>query len=361
MYLLDPQQGRRRRARVRDQVLGTLSDVDDAGATIALDLRNRLQGLFAGFRTRVSSEEVPDVILAERVRARLGRFLAHPGSVEVTASGGTITLRGPVLEHEADRAVKAVWKVPGAHDVVDALQRHDQQGNVSGLQGGRPRRQRLDFMQEHWAPATRALLGSGGAVLAACGLARRSPLALLLGAAGAAVAVRAMTNMDSGRLLGYGDRQGMDFTKTITIHAPLSEVFEFWRQPENFPKFMRNVRTVNRNAEQDSWHWEVAGPFGKTVRWDAVITRVIPNELLAWSTTPGSSVQHAGFVTFQPEAAGTRVQIEMTYCPPAGAVGHALAHLFGADAQTEMDEDLMRLKAYFETGKPAHDAARAPA
>ena len=41
----------------------------------------------------------------------------------------------------------------------------------------------------------------------------------------------------------------------------------------------------------------------------------------------------------------------MTYNPPAGAIGHALAALFGADPKRTMDEDLARLKSLFEHGK----------
>ncbi|MGQ0547505.1 MAG: hypothetical protein ACT4P3_19600 [Betaproteobacteria bacterium] len=46
------------------------------------------------------------------------------------------------------------------------------------------------------------------------------------------------------------------------------------------------------------------------------------------------------------------------YVPPAGALGHAVAALFGADPKSEMDADLMRMKTMLETGRPPHDAAR---
>jgi uncharacterized membrane protein len=146
--------------------------------------------------------------------------------------------------------------------------------------------------------------------------------------------------------------------KTIHIAAPLEDVFAFWRTFENFPKFMRNVRSVRKKAE-NNWHWEVAGPLGSTVQWDAETTICIPNELIAWTTTPGSQVEHAGLVHFQREGDGTRIQVEMGYNPPGAALGHVVASLFGADPLTEMDEDLMRLKSFFESGKPARDAAQA--
>ena len=360
-HFLDPQQGRRRRAVLRDKIVSRVGKIDEAGRVIAQDLRNRTQGTIVDLRHRVGSEEVIDEVLIERVRAKLGRVVSHPGSIEVAAREGVVTLRGPVLKREVKRLMQAIWAVPGVHGIENRLEAHAQPGDVSGLQGGQPREQRADIMQQHWAPATRTLAGGAGGLLAAYGLARRSPLGLLFGMAGAALALRASTNMDAKRLLGRRGRRGIDFTKTITIAAPVEELFAFWANFENFPRFMRNVRAVRRNAD-GSWHWEVAGPLGATVQWDAAVTQSIPNQLIAWSTKAGSPIQHAGIVRFQPSGAGTRVHIELSYNPPAGAAGHAVASLVGADPSAKMDEDLTRLKSYFETGKPARDAAiRSPA
>jgi uncharacterized membrane protein len=41
----------------------------------------------------------------------------------------------------------------------------------------------------------------------------------------------------------------------------------------------------------------------------------------------------------------------MAYQPPAGALGHAIARLLGADPKTLLDEDFVRLKSLFEKGK----------
>jgi uncharacterized membrane protein len=103
----------------------------------------------------------------------------------------------------------------------------------------------------------------------------------------------------------------------------------------------------------------VYGPLVAPVEWDSVVTQVVPDQFIAWCTTPGSPVRHAGRVHFQDEADGTRVQVEMSYNPPAGALGHVVAALFGADPKKEMDEDLMRTKALVETGRTPHDAAEA--
>jgi uncharacterized membrane protein len=41
----------------------------------------------------------------------------------------------------------------------------------------------------------------------------------------------------------------------------------------------------------------------------------------------------------------------MSYNPPGGAIGHAVAALFGADPKRAMDEDFVRLKSLLEIGK----------
>jgi uncharacterized membrane protein len=95
-----------------------------------------------------------------------------------------------------------------------------------------------------------------------------------------------------------------------------------------------------------------AGPGGISIHWDAEITEYQQNTLLGWRSVPGSVVKTAGTVRFNrdPEG-GTRVTIRMSYSPPAGVLGHAVAYLFGADPKSEIDDDMVRLKSLLEVGK----------
>jgi uncharacterized membrane protein len=64
-------------------------------------------------------------------------------------------------------------------------------------------------------------------------------------------------------------------------------------------------------------------------------------------------------VRFDPNGnGGTRLDIQLCYVPVAGALGHAVAKVFGADPKSEMDADLMCMKTLIETGRRPHDAAR---
>jgi uncharacterized membrane protein len=170
--------------------------------------------------------------------------------------------------------------------------------------------------------------------------------------------MRGITNLDIKSLVGVGrDCRALEVQKTINISAPVEKVFEFWTNYQNFPRFMSNVREVSSIGEGRS-HWIVAGPAGVPVEWTAEITELVPNKLLAWRSINGSIINHMGIVHFERNRDnGTRVHIRFCYNPLAGAVGHALAKLFGSDPKSEMDADLVRMKTFIETGHPPHDAA----
>ena len=92
--------------------------------------------------------------------------------------------------------------------------------------------------------------------------------------------LRATTNRDLPSLLGFGER-GITVQKTIHVAAPVEQVFAFWTDYQNFPRFMHNVREVRPVSENRS-HWVVAGPAGVPVQWTAEVTRVVPGALIEW-------------------------------------------------------------------------------
>jgi uncharacterized membrane protein len=361
MYLLDPDHGRRRRAAMRERLASGMSRLDDARSVAARDLRNRARGVAHELRSRFTPEEVPDEILRERVRSRLGWAVSHPRAIEISALSGRVTLSGAVLEREYVRLLRTVWAVRGVADVEDRLAVYESAAGVSALQGGggRASGRHLGPRQENWPPAVRVVMGAaGGALLINAFAGRRGVLGLLGGLAGAALVTRSSTNMPIDRLVG-ARRPAMELQKCIEIVAPIEQVFATFSQLERFPQFMTHVREVRAKGDGTS-QWTVEGPAGRTISWEAVTTRFEPNRLIAWRTLPGSAVEHAGLLRFEPTDSGTRVFVTMSYTPPAGAIGHAIARLFGADPKSELNDDLLRMKVFLETGRRAHDAAAAP-
>jgi uncharacterized membrane protein len=359
MYFLDPGRGARRRALVRDKIVHGLHKTEDAAETTARDLRNRTHGLAAQVRGRFDREEVDEDVLVARVRAAMGRAVSHPSSIAVTAAAGRVTLSGPILAREVDEFLSSVRAVRGVEDVVNQLEVHERADDVPGLQGGTARRgDEFELLQENWTPVARVLVGATGSALALAGTRRRDALGAALSLVGLALLSRSATNTELRRLLGGGGRRGRDVQKAINIAAPLDTVFAFFTNYDNFPRFMSHVREV-RDAGDGRSHWKVDGPAGVPVEWDAVITRLEPNEVLAWKSVPGSVIKSAGVIRFaQNEDGTTRVDLKMTYNPPAGAIGHAASKLLRADPKKQLDDDLARAKTFLETGTPAHDAAQ---
>ncbi len=357
MYLFDPDRGRRRRALMRDQLLSAASHLDDAIEATARDLIHRAQGLMAEARSTVSDEEVSDEVLVNRVRAKMGRVVSHPGAMKVTAEQGRVTLSGDVLEHEHEDLLQAVRSVQGVVEVEDRLEPHKTAEGISALQGGSARPgDRFELMQENWSPAARVLVGTAGSALALYALKSRNVSGLVAGVAGATMLLRSATNLPLARLAGMAGRRTIDIQKTINVNAPLEQVFDTLTHYENFPQFMSNVREVKVREDGGS-HWTVTGPGGMSVEWDAVTTKLEQNRVLAWRTVPGATVEHAGMIQFERVNGGTRLDVEMSYSPPAGVLGYVVAKLFGADPKTELDEDLLRMKTFLETGKAPRDAA----
>jgi uncharacterized membrane protein len=359
MYLADPRMGRRRRAMVLDGMQGLANDLRDGLDEALRDAGNRLTGVAAELRAMFTEQAISEAQLVERVRSRLGRHASHPSSIEVSAAGGQVTLRGPVRADERDGILRGVAAVRGVTEVVNRLEPHAAGADIPGLQGGTGRTgERADLMQERWAPATRLVAGVIGGSLLAHGLHRPTVPNLIAGTLGFGLLARAASNLETRRLLGVGrGRRGIDLHKTITIDAPLDRVYATWTAYANFPYFMRYVREV-RDLGGGRSAWTVAGPLGTPLRFNARVTQQQPNAVFAWKTEEGEAIAHAGIVRFQRSPDGrTTVDIRMTYNPPAGAAGHIVASLFGADPRTEMDEDLARMKTFLETGRLPRDAA----
>lgn len=361
MYLLDPDKGRRRRALLHDKWMRAVNKGADAIEVTARDIRNRSYGMLVESRRLLASNEVDGESVEERVRAEIGRIVSHPHAIRTAVDGGNLVLSGPVLEREVDPLLARVSSVPGVMQIDNQLEVHKTPGNISGLQGAPARRRnnrRMGVLQTNWSPAVRFFSGIAGASLMLYGTRHRGLRALLASATGAGLFARGVSNRDLKRVFGMG--AGMDAVavkKTIHIHAPVERVFELWSDYENFPRFMSNVREVRRGAGNKS-HWVVTGPAGMPIEWDAVLTKSVPNQEIAWRTEPGSAVEHAGRVRFARANDATLVDVELTYNPGIGALGHGVAVLFGTDPKTEMDADLMRMKSYIETGHLPRDASR---
>ena len=140
--------------------------------------------------------------------------------------------------------------------------------------------------------------------------------------------------------------------KSITIRKSPEELYRFWRDFQNLPRFMQHLESV-RVIDDKRSHWVASGPGGKRFEWNAEIVQDIPNELIAWRSSEADEVQNTGEVRFEraPGGRGTEIHVEIEYTPPAGVVGAAIAKLFGQDPEKQAQEDLRTFKRLIETGE----------
>ena len=192
-YFFDPDQGRRRRARLRDKATSVQTEVGRVVRDGRRDLANRTSSLAGRTRSMFGRSDPSNRVLAERVRAKMGRYVAHPGAVEVSATRGCVILTGSILSHEHHDFIAGIADVPGVQDIYDRLTVFERAEGISELQGGKRRRSERTALQGDWSPSTRLIAGAAGTVLTT-NLLRGSLRGWLYAAVGAALLVRAATN-----------------------------------------------------------------------------------------------------------------------------------------------------------------------
>src|SRR5215210_6705368 len=186
---------------------------------------------------------------------------------------------------------------------------------------------------ERWACAI------GGGALALYGVTRGSLGGIALALLGAALVQRGVSGhcnvYDAMNFSTAGDaglrnsenvsvpaERGTKVEKSITINRPAAELYGFWRNFENLPRFMNHLESV-RSIGGERTHWVAKAPAGTTVEWDAEVYNEKEGELIAWRTLEGSEVASAGSVRFEPTAdgRGTTVRVSLKYDPPGGKLG----------------------------------------
>jgi uncharacterized membrane protein len=198
----------------------------------------------------------------------------------------------------------------------------------------------------------------GGSAMVLLGLRQGSLRGALTALAGGGLIYRgvtAQTGIQDTIQNTLGMNQSIRVEKTVTVsNKSPEELYHFWRNFENLPHFMKHIKHVTVINETRS-HWIATAPMGGSVEWDAEIINDQENRLIAWASVEGADIDNSGFVRFQsaPAERGTEVKVVIEYNPPGGAVGDAIAKLFGEEPQQQIGDDLRRFKMLMETGEIA--------
>jgi uncharacterized membrane protein len=212
--------------------------------------------------------------------------------------------------------------------------------------------------------------GLAGAALVGFSLGRRRLRAVLVPLGGALIGRAVTGRCEVNRMLGRNSArdegartvaeleqgEGTKVEEAVTIYRPREELFQFWRNFENLPRFMDNLESVTVLGPRRS-HWVAKGPAGTKVEWDAEIDQEIDNELISWRSLPRSDVNQVGSVNFSPvHNGGTDVRVILRYAPPAGKAGDVVGHLVGGNPAQQIADDLRRFKQVMEAAEVSSSA-----
>jgi uncharacterized membrane protein len=142
--------------------------------------------------------------------------------------------------------------------------------------------------------------------------------------------------------------------KSLFINRSPQECYRFWRDIENFPRFMQHVESVQQVDPTHS-HWTVQATPDCHVHWTAELISDRPGQQLAWRTLDGAELGHTGTVDFAPlgDARGTRLDVDLHYLAPPGKAASMLERMFGEEPDEQIEADLRCFKQLIETGELA--------
>jgi uncharacterized membrane protein len=174
--------------------------------------------------------------------------------------------------------------------------------------------------------------------------------------------VNAAIGRPSGRSntkIALSGSRGIHVYESIVINRPPAELFRFWRDFSNLPRFMEHLADVRVLSPTRSV-WTATAPVGMRVKWEAEVINEIEGELIGWQSTENADVATAGSVRFVPAmGGGTEIIVHLQYEPPAGKLGSLVASMFGEEPSQQIRADLRRLREILETGEVPHTSPAA--
>ncbi|WP_158624978.1 SRPBCC family protein [Corallococcus terminator] len=140
--------------------------------------------------------------------------------------------------------------------------------------------------------------------------------------------------------------------RTLTVGQPAELLYRLWRMPETLGRIMGHFAEVTRTGE-DSLHWKLHGPLGRTLEWDSRIVEDRPPEFIRWESTHGNALATQGWVRFRPAPTdgGTEVTLHLELLPPGGVLAEALAKRLSGIPALQSLKALRRFKSLAETGE----------
>ncbi len=155
-----------------------------------------------------------------------------------------------------------------------------------------------------------------------------------------------------------GEKYDINIETRVRVHSHRQEVYNYWRNLENLPKFMEHLQSVTELDKTTSqWKAKIPGGIG-TIDWKAEIVDDKRLTRISWKSVEGADVENAGTVDFiDAGKQGTDVHVVISYHAPAGKMGSAAAKLLNPAFEAMIDADIKRFAEVMEQEQPTLEHA----
>lgn len=136
----------------------------------------------------------------------------------------------------------------------------------------------------------------------------------------------------------------------MTIRRPVEEVFRFYRDFSNLPRFLGDVMAIDPVGPA-TWRWTIQGPLGIRVKWTVKVTEERANELIRYETVSLPALKTSWEIHFAPGPEAGEAEVREVMKTPLGTLGRAALALIGKFPAEEERSNLQRLKELMETGR----------
>jgi uncharacterized membrane protein len=137
---------------------------------------------------------------------------------------------------------------------------------------------------------------------------------------------------------------------SVVIRRALDEVFKFYRDFTNLPRFLGDVIGVEQ-IDRATYRWTIQGPLGIRMYWTIKVTEERTNALIRYETVASPVLRTRWEIHFAPGPEPGETEVREVMKVPLGKLGRAALALIGKFPTEEVSSNLHRLKEAMETGR----------
>jgi uncharacterized membrane protein len=137
---------------------------------------------------------------------------------------------------------------------------------------------------------------------------------------------------------------------SVVIRKPREEVFGFYRDFRNLPRFLGDVMAVEQ-VDPTVSRWTIQGPFGVRLAWTVSVTEERTNELIRYETVSLPLLTTYWEIRFTPGPQAGETEVREAMKAPLGGLGRTALAVIRKFPDREVAANLNRLKQLMETGR----------